>query len=491
LTQAGIGRRGAAIVETLPAGRKFARMDAGDASRARLGRAHTGLKGFWTRRRFAMAGIAFFLLVTLGGGAILDLEASRLEARRSVELVSFGSLLQARLTRELRSALSLTGGLKSYLAVREGRLDPREVNAILEKLYGETRYVRNFGVAVGYRLTYVFPVKGNERVVGLDYRQAPAQWPGVKSVIEGGVPVLLGPVELIQGGKGLIYRVPVLLDGRYWGLISTVMDAESLFADTFGRAASGNVELAVRGRDGRGLQGDAVWGDARLFERRDVELIDVDVPGGKWVIALRGKTSSTAESELWNLRLFVWALAAFLGWGVYALLTQRARLARLAMFDALTGLPNRGLIEDRLERAISMQRRNPATVSALLFLDLDGFKDINDRYGHRAGDAVLQGVAERALRAVRDVDSVGRWGGDEIVVLLENAERQKIPELIERVRSAAESPINFAGNELKVGASIGLVILPDDGESAYDLLRLADRRMYENKEKRKRSSQGG
>jgi diguanylate cyclase (GGDEF)-like protein len=181
----------------------------------------------------------------------------------------------------------------------------------------------------------------------------------------------------------------------------------------------------------------------------------------------------------------VWALALFLGWGAYALLVQRARLARLAMFDPLTGLPNRTLVEDRLERAVAAQRRNPATVSALLFTDLDDFKNINDEHGHRAGDAVLQGVAERASSAVRDVDSVGRWGGDEMIVVLENAGRDTIPELVQGVRRAIETPIEYAGLRLRVGVSIGVAIVPDDGDGVQDLIRRADRRMYEEKQKRK------
>jgi diguanylate cyclase (GGDEF)-like protein len=185
------------------------------------------------------------------------------------------------------------------------------------------------------------------------------------------------------------------------------------------------------------------------------------------------------------LRLLVWALAVFVAWGVYALLVQRARLARLAMFDALTGLPNRTLIEDRLERAIAAQKRNSSTVSALLFADLDDFKRINDDHGHRAGDAVLQGAAERASNAVRGVDSVGRWGGDELIVVLENAGRDRIPELIERVRRAIETPIEYAGLKLQVGVSIGVAIVPDDGDGVQDLIRRADRRMYEDKQKRK------
>jgi diguanylate cyclase (GGDEF)-like protein len=440
------------------------------------------IRRFWIRWGFAAMGVVFFLLVGLGGGTILD---NRFDARRKVEMISLGSLLQTRLTRELDNALLLTGGLKSYLMVRGGVLDRREVDAILEKLFEDSHHVRNLGVAIGYRLTYIYPVKGNEKVLGLDYRKVPSQLAAVQRVIDGGVPVLLGPMKLLQGGQGLVYRVPVSVRGRYWGLISTVIDSDAFFADAFARAKAENVELAIRGRDARGMQGEPIRGDAKLFAQSGVELIDMDVPGGKWVLALRGRGLSLPAAEVWRLRLLVWGLAAFLGWGVYALLVQRARLARLALFDALTGLPNRTLIEDRVERAISAQRRNPSTVSALLFADLDDFKHINDEHGHRAGDAVLQGVAYRATHAVRDVDSVGRWGGDEMIVLLENAGRDKIPELVERVRRAIESPIEYAGLKLQVGVSIGVAIVPDDGDGVQDLIRRADRRMYEEKQKRR------
>jgi diguanylate cyclase len=440
------------------------------------------LRGLWVRWGYAVAAFVFFLVVGFAGTAILD---NRFEARRRVELITFGALLQTELTRGLDNALFLTGGLKSYLAVREGVLDRREVEAILASLFAESSHVRNFGVAVGYRLIYLHPVKGNEKVLGLDYRKVPSQLAAVQRVIDGGVPLLLGPMRLVQGGQGLVYRVPVSVRGKYWGLISTVIDSESFFADAFMRAAAENVDLAIRGRDGRGLQGEIIRGDARIFTERGAELIDVDVPGGKWVLALCAKGSAFPPDEVLRLRLLVWGLAAFFGWGVYALLQQRARLARMAMFDALTGLPNRTLIEDRLERAIAAQRRNPSTVSALMFTDLDDFKRINDENGHRAGDAVLQGAAERATHAVRGVDSVGRWGGDEMIVVLENAERDKIPELVERVRRAVETPIDYAGLKLQVGVSVGVAIVPDDGDGVQDLIRRADRRMYEDKQKRK------
>jgi len=151
---------------------------------------------------------------------------------------------------------------------------------------------------------------------------------------------------------------------------------------------------------------------------------------------------------------------------VYSLLVQRARLARLAMFDALTGLPNRTLIEDRLERAIAAQRRNPAMVSGLLFTDLDDSSASTTSTDTASATRCWQGVAARAMHAVRDIDSVGRWGGDEMIVLLENAGRDKIPELVERVRRAVETPIEYSGLKLQVGVSIGVAIVPDDGDGS-------------------------
>ena len=124
-------------------------------------------------------------------------------------------------------------------------------------------------------------------------------------------------------------------------------------------------------------------------------------------------------------------------------------------------------------------------VGVILFIDLDGFKKTNDEYGHRAGDAVLQGVAARVSGALRDTDTVGRWGGDELLVVMENTDRANVAELAERVRQIVEMPVQYQNTMLKVGASIGRVVFPDDGASAAELLRLADQRMYQDKQQRK------
>jgi diguanylate cyclase (GGDEF)-like protein len=439
----------------------------------------------WLRLGHVGASIAVLALLIAVGNFVFNLQESRLAAREKVELIGFASSLRARIDRELTSVLFLTSGLKSYLTVRHGNLDRGEVQDILASLFQMGRHLRNLAIAEGYRVTYIHPIEGNKQAIGLYYPDLPQQWPQVKQAAETGKSVLVGPVDLVQGGQGLIYRVPVFIRNDYWGMLSTVINTDSLFRSAFTDIGTRNIVFALRGKNGQGMQGEVFWGQAALFDDPDAEILELEIPGGKWAIATRFEVPLSDGMGLWGLRALGLLFALFLSWGTYVLLTQRAQLMRMALFDPLTGLPNRHLIEDRIAQAITGQRRNRTTVCLLLFIDLDGFKNINDRYGHKAGDAVLQGVAKRVQDAVREADTVGRWGGDEIIVLLENVDRRKIPQLIDSIRKAAESSLAYGAHKLQVGASIGAALAPDNGESLGELVRTADSNMYEDKQKRR------
>ncbi len=424
------------------------------------------------------AGVA--LTIILVGTLVVNLQAREDEARRQVDLLMAGYSLRARLNRELNSVLYLTSGMSSYLAVRHASLEREEVQAILAGLHREARHVRNLAIAIGFRLTYVYPVKGNEKAIGLYYPDVPTQWPDVKRAADSGMPVLIGPIPLVQGGTGLIYRVPISIDGRYWGLLSSVIDSESLLNTAIAESTSNGTMIAIRGKNGAGMEGDVFWGDAALFSGAGVQHVDVDVPGGKWVIALR-QTEAQPLLALWLMHGLVWIFAITLGWSTLVLLTQRSRLGQLALFDPLTGLPNRLLARDRIDRAMSGLRRDPGRTCLLLFIDLDGFKQINDQLGHKAGDTALQHTAQRITGAVRESDTVGRWGGDEFIVFMENVDRASIDEMIAKVRQVVELPTNYAQQPFAVGASIGHAFAPEDGGTLEELLHAADSRMYENK----------
>lgn len=168
-----------------------------------------------------------------------------------------------------------------------------------------------------------------------------------------------------------------------------------------------------------------------------------------------------------------------------ALMDQGARqLFYLATHDRLTGLANRWLLEERLAHAITRSYRNQ-TSGALLFIDLDDFKSINDRHGHEIGDRMLVMAGERLLQSVRASDTVARWGGDEFAVILEGIGYRELAhdrgrDLVQRLAEPSETTDTVG----MLRASVGVALFPDDGEEAATLLRHADRRMYRAKGRR-------
>ena len=217
---------------------------------------------------FIGAVFVFFLFIAFGE-MFLSYQSNELKNQQRMQTISYASLLRARAERELNSLLYLNSGLGSYLVVRNKNIQAKEVNDILAVLYRSSRHVRNFGIAIGYRLTFVYPLKGNEKAIGLYYPDQPAQWPVIQKIVESGKPTLAGPVQLVQGGSGLIYRVPLFISGKYWGLLSTVIDTESFFKTVSEEVGDSRFEFAVRGKDGLGVRGDKVWGDMALFGRSE------------------------------------------------------------------------------------------------------------------------------------------------------------------------------------------------------------------------------
>ena len=176
-----------------------------------------------------------------------------------------------------------------------------------------------------------------------------------------------------------------------------------------------------------------------------------------------------------------------------AAVTERAEGSRnAALHDLLTGLPNRLLFDDRLEHGLAQAKRHGRSL-AVMFVDLDGFKKINDTYGHQAGDAVLKAIALRLTASTRDDDTVSRHGGDEFLYLLtEIGNEQDLMFVADKIISTIEMPcaISVDGVEINasVSASIGIAIFPKDGSAAQSLVASADKAMYRAKKSNARHS---
>ena len=161
---------------------------------------------------------------------------------------------------------------------------------------------------------------------------------------------------------------------------------------------------------------------------------------------------------------------------------MKQRLKELAYYDELTGLANRSLLYDRLQHALAQSKRG-GSLMAVLFLDLDHFKDMDDKHGHGAGDHVLKEAAERLAYCVREGDTLSRLGGDEFVAILRNISDVKVPaQIASRMVNALERPFLIDNDELHVTTSVGISVSPNDGDEVTVLLKNADTAMFWAKE---------
>jgi diguanylate cyclase (GGDEF)-like protein len=188
------------------------------------------------------------------------------------------------------------------------------------------------------------------------------------------------------------------------------------------------------------------------------------------------------EAEVWNLPKYLVALGMIL----VLLEDQIEHNKYLALHDPLTGLPNRRLFEDRLSGALERSHRTGAQI-ALLVIDLDHFKEVNDTLGHHVGDLVLERVASIFTERVRRSDTVSRTGGDEFSLILEEStNREEAENVATSLRQLLMAPLEIDGHKAQIGASIGIAIYPDDATDAESLCIAADRRMYESKRNTRR-----
>ena len=246
------------------------------------------------------------------------------------------------------------------------------------------------------------------------------------------------------GARLLAWPADVDLVGRSWRESFDSAEAERLGRDAVARARAGETWMG----DVTVLRHDGVH---VLLEARMAPLGD-----GHLALALRDVSETRALQE---------------------------RLDALAHRDPLTGLPNRRLFEDRLEIALAQAHRYRQRVG-LIFIDLDRFKQVNDGFGHAAGDELLRGVAERLGQCVREGDTVARLGGDEFTLLLPGIHHaEDLAAISRKLVEALREPYRIGGREVRVTASGGISLYPEDGEESEALLRCADTAMYRAKER--------
>jgi len=394
-------------------------------------------------------------------------------------------LVRARLEREVYARIATENGM-----ARLFELDPALTAAEFSRYAGLLVHgdpvVRNIGILKDTTIVMAYPYEANKASIGRDIALVPEQRGALLRARDEDRIVVTGPVNLVQGGRGLVARMPIHgfgMDGTasYWGQVGVVLDLDNLFgaAETFSDAS---LKLAIRDGDVNGTP--IIAGNAETFLDTPV-VMPVSVPDSSWEIAAE-------PAEGWNARIpqYVasgfasFVIAAFIAFLVSSLVAARYRMKNLAYYDTLTGLPNRKMFWDRFNLSAAFASRRQLRI-ALFMLDLDGFKAVNDRYGHASGDRLLCAVAERLTGNLRGDDTVARLGGDEFALhtIMETGD-DTVRRLSERIEGVFAEPFLEPEPGTRVKVSYGFSVWPDEGQTGDAALETADSRMYEMKRRR-------
>lgn len=418
----------------------------------------------------------------------LSLYQSRQDFFMAELITAQSSAIERRLERSLSSTRILA------LEVRQqGGLFPNfegYADEIIQSLGG----ISNLQLAPDGIIRFIHPLAGNEKAIGHNILKDDQRRKEALMALQEQEMTLAGPFELIQGGVAVIGRNPVFLNDsatgeeHFWGFASALIYLDDLLAVT---------ELDKLSEKGYAYQLSRIHPDhgelevfassADAVEQPAVK-VTVKVPNSEWFLQMSAPAPVSAgfyvagylSSALAALIIVLLLRKILLQPKVLQQVVdqQTRELQHLVHHDPLTGLPNRVKLKEVVERALVEYERYHCS-NALLIIDLDGFKQINDLCGHDAGDAVLQQTARRLQACTRDVDTVARMGGDEFGIVIQHTDSSPdVARLIERILISVKQPQVVRGYTFTVSASIGIAIMPRDGQDYMSLYKHADMAMY-------------
>ncbi|AXY02621.1 sensor domain-containing diguanylate cyclase [Vibrio alfacsensis] len=437
--------------------------------------------------------VLFFFIFLVACVAITELLHQNLNLLRQQhaqvqaknQLAILASNLEASVMADIYKVSTLATIIPLLSARDQSKLD-MVVNQTLEK----GRHITSIGIAPNDVITHVYPLQGNERAIGLNYRSSPQQWAQVQKAKEIEGIFIAGPVTLTQGGFGLIVRVPIFTDSpknaHYWGMVSATIDFNALLEDTGIREFSQAYHVVLRGYDSSGLLGEVFFG--QLQPNETVRIKErVNFPYGGWSMEVH----SSSEFER-GVPWYIVNVSRLVGYSILLVISIAMlviyRLYRVAndraLHDELTHLPNRRYFMQTLNQQFEIAKRYKKRYSfALINVDLNKFKAVNDNYGHSAGDGVLIACAQRIKKSLRRSDTVARVGGDEFLILIHNPVTEaNVKLLVDKLKQEVFSePVVYGNGHIRFNASLGYAMFHPSIASPEAMLKVADEWMYADK----------
>jgi len=371
---------------------------------------------------------------------------------------------------------------------RRGNLDSETFRARGARYIQDNPGLNNLVLAdADFIIEDVTPFADNKQIVGLGLtlpepkrasRQAYREHRGIYTK----------PFTIIQGKPGFEIYYPVFSDERFLGIISGVYDAQRLLD------ASAHHHISFR----YGMFLVTAEGNRFATVTREDELLDSEVSGIAQIPMVQGSFSVEMTGYKTALSIgttFLIALLITLGTCVIYLIWAQLRevdarkkaeeeALHLATHDNLTGLANRNLLADLIDLTLENAKRNSSSF-AVLFLDVDDLKGVNDSMGHHVGDQLLRDIGLRIKSCLRAADTVSRYGGDEFVILLNQVDSEHAEAVARKIIRSFDNPFPLDNSKVQSGCSIGIALFPDNGLTDDELIGRADNAMYQAKERGK------
>lgn len=413
----------------------------------------------------------------------------------------------------LDSELRLTDSLEAFVMARQD-FSTQEFTRFANRIVEKSNFVSSLQLAPGGVVTYVTNPERNWKAIGHNLLQDPKRKQGVMDAILKRRTIVDGPLQLIQGGHALIARTPIYIPSQspdnktvFWGFATVLIDVDELLNSPIIKRFSDEFLLSIQAVNPIGEVDEQILGDdtsdlVPLLQNK------LRLNNSYWILAMYGGRHNSMQHPSFILSSWYWtylvlstgligvALLRILGHKVYVekavidatehlqkevlrrqLLAETER--RLATRDELTGLANRRHFYELAHQHLAVAREHERSFT-LYYMDLDGFKAVNDTYGHTVGDAVLRIVAQRLKSSLRASDIVARLGGDEFVAILPEAQDHDFIKSQYIIDSIGE-PMLIGDLSINIGISIGAALYPNNATTIETLLLQADQALYRAK----------
>lgn len=371
----------------------------------------------------------------------------------------------------------------AVLLSRNPDLSGEELKEYADLFLEDNLIIKNVSFAPGGVVKHIFPLEGNEAALGHDLFGDIERNSFVEKAVITRNSVTQGPVKALQGGYLVFNRKPVFVKEngaeRFWGLAVITIDFEKLVEDIDIISRSDGYLVALRAKKTDGVN-DFLWGNAEIFEKDYISRI-ISLPDQQWELAIYPEKGwnpddSVAEKMIWFFAIVI----AGVFYTIYLHAQNYQEKLMASRRDPLTGTLNKQAFTAFVKKQLNQKKTKKR--HGICVMDLNGFKLINDTYGHPAGDKVLIDVAHRIESVLRSSDRISRFGGDEYILFISDIEgRNDIENILSRVSDVIAEPFVYEGISINTCMASGYSVYPEDSTSYEELYEIADKRMYANK----------